>query len=67
MEIFAKTIKLLREEKGLSKSALARELGITHSAIIFWENGTKVPSIFTFIELAKFFDVSIDYLVGLEK
>jgi DNA-binding XRE family transcriptional regulator len=67
METFAKNIKILREEKQLSKSALARELNLSHTAILNWENGTSVPGIFTFIELAKFFDVSIDYLVGLEK
>ena len=67
MDIFAKTIKELREEKKLNKSALAEQLGISHVTVVNWENGKKVPSIFTFIELAKFFHVSIDYLVGLEK
>ena len=66
METFAKIIKELREEKGFTKTALAKALGLTHPTIVNWENGTKVPSIFTFIELSKFFKVSIDYLVGLE-
>ena len=67
MEKFEGIVKELREEKELSKSALARALNVSHTTIVNWENGTKVPSIFTFIELAKFFGVTIDYLVGLEK
>ncbi|MCL2570210.1 MAG: helix-turn-helix domain-containing protein [Firmicutes bacterium] len=67
METFAKIIKELRDEKGMNKSQLARALGLSHTVIINWENGSKAPSIFTFIELAKYFGVTIDYLVGLEK
>jgi len=67
MEIFARTIKELREERGLNKTELANALGFKHPTIVNWENGTKVPSIFTFIELSKFFNVSIDYLVGNER
>jgi len=67
MEIFAKIIKELREERGLNKTELANALGLKHPTIVNWENGSKVPSIFTFIELANFFGVTIDYLVGREK
>jgi transcriptional regulator with XRE-family HTH domain len=64
---FARIIKELREEKGLTKFALAKELGISHAAVVLWENGTNVPSVYSLIDLSKFFKVSIDYLVGLEK
>ena len=64
MEKFAKVIKELREEKELTKTALANALGLSHTAIVNWENGLKVPSIFTLIKIADFFDVSLDVLVG---
>ena len=48
----------------MTKTALAKELGLSHTAIVNWEKGIKVPSIFTFIDIAEFFKVTIDYLVG---
>jgi len=64
---FGKTLAELREEKGMTKSALGKALAVSHSAIVKWENGTKLPSILTFCEIADYFGVTIDYLVGREK
>ena len=63
---FAERIKELREEKGLNKLGLAKLLGVSHTAIMYWENGTKVPSVYSLMEIAKVFGVTLDYLVGLE-
>ena len=68
MEIFAKRLKELREEKGLSQHELAKKLGdeISNSAVSLWELGKRIPKLDALIILAKFFKVSIDYLAGLE-
>lgn len=66
MEIFSKRLKQLRLEKNLSQLQLANLTKITQSNIVRWEKGEQVPSIFSLITLAKFFECSIDYLVGLE-
>ena len=65
MKVFAERIKYLRLEKGLGQEALAKELGASRSVISLWENGLREPSMSSLIALAKFFHVSIDYIVGL--
>lgn len=63
---FKDNLKLLRLEKQLGQVELARELGVSKGIISLWENGLREPNMFSLITLAKFFKVSIDYLVGLE-
>ena len=66
MEKFSERLKELRQENGLSQIQLAKETGISKSAIGFWETGERVPSALAIITLAKYFNVSADYLLGLE-
>lgn len=66
MEVFVERLKELRIEKGLSLVQLAKETGISKSAISFWENGNRIPTALHIITLAKYFEVSADYLLGLE-
>ena len=65
MKVVADKIKILREKKGITQSELAANLGITRSAVNAWEMGITVPSTQYVVELAKFFNVSADYLLGL--
>lgn len=59
-----KRIAELRHEKHITQTALAMKLNITQNMISFYESGKYQPSIDTLIELAKTFDVSVDYLIG---
>lgn len=54
----------LRDNMGISKAELAEKVGISKQAIGQFENGKTMPSIHTFIALADFFGVSLDYLLG---
>ena len=63
---FKDNLKLLRQEKGIGQVELAQKLGVSKGIISLWENGLREPTMNSLIEMAKFFDVSIDYLVGLE-
>ena len=65
MCVIADKIKILREKKGITQSELANNLGITRSAVNAWEMGVTVPSTQYVVELAKFFNVSTDYLFDL--
>ena len=65
MEKFAKRLKLLREEAGLSLEKLANEIGIGSSSLCRWENKQADVKGSQLIILAKFFNVSSDYLLGL--
>ena len=62
--MFALKLKELRENLGLSQRALAIKLGLSQSTIGMWESGQREPNFKTTEELANFFDVSIDYLLG---
>lgn len=59
-------IKELRQAKGLSQAKLAKAIGYTQQAIAQWENAQKRPISDAVIALAIFFDVTTDYLLGLE-
>ena len=63
--MITKRIKELREDKGLTIKALAEELGLNVATLSTYERGTREPSINTIIQLAKYFDVTSDYLLGV--
>ena len=54
----------LRTEKGLSQDELAEKLFVTRQAVSRWENGETTPNVETLKLLSKFFDVSINTLLG---
>lgn len=63
----ADRIKKLREQYGITQSELAKQLGITRSSVNAWEMGISIPSTQYIVELASIFDVSTDFLLGVEK
>lgn len=65
MKIFAERLKELREEKGLSISQLAKEIGVSAIAVSRWENCLRTPSIEILRILCIYFKISADYLIGL--
>lgn len=62
----ASRIYELRKQMNLSQSELAKNIGASQKAIDFWEKGINEPKASYIISLAKFFDVSADFLLGLE-
>ncbi len=62
----AERIKVLREGNGLTQAELARRLGVTRSGVNAWEMGISVPSTQYIVELALLFEVSTDYLLGID-
>ena len=66
MEI-ARTIKELRFEKSVSQEDVAKACQVQQSAVSKWERGATTPSADKIVLLAKFFEVTSDYLLGLEK
>ena len=57
-------IARLREEKELSQLELAKMLNISNTTLSQYESGKRVPSDEIKKQMADFFDVSIDYLLG---
>lgn len=64
---FSEKLKNLREEKELSQKELADALNINQTTVSTWELGKKYPDFFNIIALAKFFEVTAGYLLGLEE
>ncbi len=59
-------IKYLRLQDGLSQQELADALGVQKSTISNWENDHSVPSYEKLKEIAKYFSVSLDYLLDFD-
>lgn len=58
-------LKALREDRDLSQTQIGNIIGIGKHSISTWERNIAEPNDDHKIALAKFFDVSIDYLCGL--
>ena len=57
-------LKTLRESKELTQTELANLLGLQQKTYSTYETGTANPSIETLLKLSKFYNVTIDYILG---
>lgn len=64
---FGENLKNLRIQKGLTQEKLANFLGVSYQTISKWEHDDTYPDITTLPTIAKFFNVSIDELLGANK
>ena len=64
--ILGDKLKALRTAKKMSQKELAERIGIAKSVISFYESGDRFPSYDVLIKIAHIFNVSTDYLLGLE-
>lgn len=64
---FGNTLKTLRLRKDMTQAQLANKLGLTKSVISAYETGLRLPSYDILIHIARIYNVSTDYLLGIEK
>ena len=62
----AENIRLFRKQRKLTQEKLAEALGVTAGAAYKWESGQSTPELNLIVELADFFDVSVDALLGYQ-
>lgn len=63
--LFAQRLRELRGECGLSQYQLAGELGVSRGLIGNYEQGSREPDYVTLAGIARYFGVSVDYILGL--
>ena len=64
---FKSNLKELRIQRGLGQVELAKKIGVSKGVISLWENGLREPNMYSLILLAKFFEITIDELVGINE
>ena len=60
----AENLQLLRKEKGLTQEQVAEIFNVTNQAVSKWELGLSSPDITLLPEFAKFYQVTVDELLG---
>lgn len=62
---FKERFRKLREDSGISQNKLAKALNVGRQTIVNWEIRGSEPNYTTLMYIAKFFNVTTDYLLGL--
>lgn len=57
-------LKSVREKRGISQRKVADEIGIAPQSYWQYESGKYEPDLATLLKIAKFYDISVDYLLG---
>lgn len=65
--MFEHRLYQLRKERGLSQEELANEVGVSRQAVQKWESGAAQPTLDKLTALAKYFGVTLDWLVSGEE
>ena len=60
----AENLQLLRKEKGITQEELANVFNVTSQSVSKWELGLSCPDISVLPEIAEYYKVSIDELLG---
>lgn len=63
---FAKQLKYLRIEAGISQNELAKAFNVSKQTVSAWEKGLQETDFNTLIKIANYFKVTTDFLLGIE-
>lgn len=63
--MFGELLRELRKDRGMTQADLAKELSFAPLTISAYERGHSVPDDATKVKIAKIFNISLDYLLGL--
>lgn len=64
---FAAQLRKFRKERRITQEKLAEKFNVTRQAVTKWENAECMPDIYSILEMAKFFDTTVEELVLGEK
>lgn len=63
----SKNIYNLRKSRNLNQDEVAKFLGCSRATVTNYENGRRTPDYNVLIKIANFYNVSTDYILGVEK
>lgn len=64
---FSLRLREMLKEKSISQEKLKRDLNLSGSVLYKWLSNKAQPSMHSLVELSKYFDCSVDYLIGRRK
>jgi len=64
MTKLSERLLLLRKERHLSQKEAVAEIGLAYNTYLRYERGEREPQASALVQIADFYDVSLDYLVG---
>ncbi|MBR5048118.1 MAG: helix-turn-helix transcriptional regulator, partial [Erysipelotrichaceae bacterium] len=62
--MLSENIRKFRKQRGMTQEKLAEALGVTVGAVYKWESGLSQPELSMLVDIADFFDTSVDVLLG---
>lgn len=63
---FSDNLKLIRKQRGLTQQELGAKLNLSKAVISKYENGIGFPTLDVLMQFAEYFNVTTDFLLGLE-
>ena len=63
---FGARVKELREGKNLTQKEAAHLIGVSRTSIIGYETGEKSPKLSTLVRMARVYNSSVDYILGVD-
>ena len=66
LNIFPQRLTEQRNKCGIAQYVLSELLGMGHDTIRKYESGERIPSLERLCDIADYFGVSVDYLLGRE-
>lgn len=63
--MIASNIRFLRKQENLSQEEFAEHFGVSRQSVAKWESGESTPDLMKCRDIAEYYDISIDTLVGI--
>ena len=60
-------LKNIRKKRNLNQQKVAMDLNISREALSYYENGKREPSLSLLVDMSRYFNVSINYLITGEE
>jgi len=67
LSVLSNNIRTFRKQNGFSQAQLADKIGVSQTAVFYWEKGTREPDVKTIMRISELLHVSLNDLYGVEE